>query len=256
VTTRDLCMQRITFILLLVFALLLQACSKKVVPTLPPLAKTLDIQEIDFEYMHGKARMNFKDDKKDLDVKANIRIRKDSVIWMTFSVVGVQGGKALINKDSVTIVSNVDKEYYVFDYPELSKRFNFNVDYATIQSAMLGNLIIPRAEGDHIIEDIDFNRLNQQQGTVTIKNFVNRASQKLEMVELTESTSNNSIKINYSNFQPLGDKSFPYTGMISVLYKTTAGIVSNSITFEYNKAEVGDKELRFPFNIPKRYERR
>ena len=249
-------MRRPTLILLLAIAVLQQACSKRVVPSLPPLAKTLDVQEIDFEYMHGKARMNFKDDKKDLDVKANIRIRKDSVIWMTFSVVGVQGGKALINKDSITIVSNVDKEYYVFDYPELSKRFNFKIDYASLQAAMLGNLVIPRSEGDRIIEDIDYNKLNQQEGTVTVKNFINRANQKLERVELTENTTNNSIKIIYSNFQPLGNKVFPYMGMISVLYKTSAGIVNNSITFEYNKAEVGDKELRFPFNIPKRYERR
>ena len=249
-------MQRPFFTLLLVFALLLQACSKKVIPSLPPLAKTLDVQEIDFEYMHGKARMNFRDDKKNLDVKANIRIRKDSVIWMTFSVVGVQGGKALINKDSITIVSNVDKEYYVFDYDELSRRFNFRVDYFSIQSAMLGNLVIPRSAGDRITEDIDFNHLNQQQGTVTIKNFINRASQKLEMVELNEGSTNNSIKIVYSNFQPLGDKLFPYTGLIVAMYKTTAGIVSNSISFEYIKAELGDKELRFPFNIPKRYERR
>jgi len=256
VNAREFCMQRPTFILLLVFALFLQACSKKVIPSLPPLAKTLDVQEIDFEYMHGKARMNFKDDKKNIDVKANIRIHKDSVIWMTFSVVGVQGGKALINKDSITIVSNVDKEYYVFDYEELSKRFNFKVDFASIQSAMLGNLVISRSPGDRILEDIDFNRLNQEQGTVTIKNYINRASQKLEMVELIESRTNNSIKIVYSNFQPLGDKLFPYMGTIIALYKTTAGIVGNSISFEYTKAEVGDKELRFPFNIPKRYERR
>jgi Domain of unknown function (DUF4292) len=243
-------------ILLLIFASFLQACSRKVVPSLLPLAKTLDIQEIDFEYMHGKARMNFKDEKKQLDVKANIRIRKDSVIWMTFSVIGVQGGKALINKDSITIVSNVDKEYYVFDYAELSKRFNFKVDFYAIQAAMLGNLVVARTDGDRILEDIDFNKLNQQQGTVAIKNYINRATQKLEIVELTESTTNNSIKINYANFQPLSDKSFPYNGMISVLYKTNAGVVNNSISFEYTKAEVGDKELKFPFNIPKRYERR
>src|SRR5882757_288105 len=146
-------MQRPAFTLLLVFALLLQACSKKVIPSLPPLAKTLDVQEIDFEYMHGKARMNFRDDKKNLDVKANIRIRKDSVIWMTFSVVGVQGGKALINKDSITIVSNVDKEYYVFDYIDLSRRFNFNINFDVVQAAMLGNPIMAKRAEDEIETD-------------------------------------------------------------------------------------------------------
>jgi hypothetical protein len=206
--------------------------------------------------LHGKARLNFKDDKKERDVKATIRIRKDSVIWMVFSVIGVQGGKALINKDSITIVSSVDKEYYQFDYDDLSRRFNFKIDYNVVQSAMLGNLIMPRGEGDVIVEEAGYNMLNQQQGSVLIKNFINPTTKKLEKLELSESASSNSIKIEYSNFQPLGNKSFPYTGTVVILYKTAAGIINNTITFEYNKAEVGDKELRFPFNIPKRYERR
>jgi hypothetical protein len=86
-----------------------------VIPVAPPAA-SIDIQEIDFEYLHGKARLSYRDNTKEREVKANIRIRKDSVIWMSFSVIGVQGGKALINKDSITILSNVEKEYYVFDY--------------------------------------------------------------------------------------------------------------------------------------------
>src|SRR5215510_13383341 len=113
---------------------LLFSCSKKVVPVIPPPPTTLEIQEIDFEYFHGKARLVFRDDKNERDVKANIRIRKDSVIWMTFSVIGVQGGKVLINKDSLTVVSTVNKEYFVFEYPELTKRFNFEINYQTIQS--------------------------------------------------------------------------------------------------------------------------
>lgn len=249
-------MPRTTVAILLVSAFLLPACSKKVVPVLIPPPKTLDIQEIDFEYMHGKAHLNFKDDKKERDVKANIRIRKDSVIWMTFSVIGLQGGKALINKDSITIVSTVDKEYYVFDYAELSKRFNFKVNYDVIQAAMLGNLIMPRAEGDEIVEEGDYNMLYQTQGNVNIKNFINRTTKKLERLELTDNSGNNSVKVTYANFQPLGDKSFPYTGTIAVTYKIATGVINNTISFDYNKAEVGDKELRFPFNIPKRYERR
>lgn len=243
-------------VLLFCAVFIFSTCSRKTIPSIPLPPKSIDIQEIDFEYFHGKARLNFKDNTKEREVKAHIRIRKDSVIWMTFTVIGVQGGKALINKDSITIVSSLNKEYYVFDYKELSKRFNFNIDFYVIQAAMLGNLIIPKHSVDNVLEEDKFNRLLQSQGSVSIKNFINKDTKKLEMVELNETTSNNLLKLDYSDFQPVGDKLFPYKGVIDVLYKSAVGLVNNTIVFEYSKAEVGDKELRFPFNIPKRYDRR
>ncbi len=235
--------------------LLIASCSKKTVPTTAP-PPTLEIQEIDFEYFHGKARMVFQDDKKERDVKANIRIRKDSVIWMNFSVIGVQGGKALINRDSITIISTVEKEYYVFDYKELSSRFNFEINYKTIQSAILGNLISPRDNNDKITQGPSFNILEQQRNTVQIKNYINGASRKLEKVEMKEESTNNAITMNYSNFQPVADKIFPFHGIVSIFYKTPKGLLNTTIILEYNKAEVGNKELKFPFNIPRKYDRR
>ncbi|MBX2914206.1 MAG: DUF4292 domain-containing protein [Cyclobacteriaceae bacterium] len=249
-----------SFVLLFGLALLLhlQACQRKAVPTLtvPQAIKTVDIEEIDFGYMHGKARMVFRDDKREREVKANIRIRKDSVIWMTFSVVGVQGGKALINRDSITVVSNVDKEYYVFDYKELSNRFNFEINYSVLEAAMLGNLIRAKETTDEIGRSGNFDVLLQHENTVTIKSIINPIIKKIEKVELVESNTNNKLMLEYANFQPLGEKNLPYNGVVSVFYKTTAGLINNTITFEYNKIEIGDKELKFPFNIPKRYDRR
>lgn len=249
-------MQRLT-LLIFVTALILQACGKRTTPTLPPPApKNIAIEEIDFEYFHGKARINFRDEKKEKDVKANIRIRKDSVIWMDISLVGVSGARALVNHDSLTIRSNVEKEYFVFEFGEMSKRFNFTLNYHIVQAALLGNLLYDRRPEDKVTNDGTFNILEQTFGTTTIKNYINAASTKLERVELKEANTNNSLTITYSNFQTVGTKVFPYNGVIQILYKTTGGVINNTITFEYSKADVGDRELRFPFNIPKRYERR
>lgn len=235
------------------------ACSKKIIrPLLPDVSpsSSLHIEEIEFEYFQGKARMTLRDANKEREVKANIRVRKDSVIWMTFSVIGVQGGKALINKDSITIVSNMDKEYFVFEYSELSKLYNFNVTYDVIQSAMLGNIIMARNEDDDVEREASMFILKQKAGSVFISNYINAASNKIEKIELKESKNNNSLVVNYSNFHPVGDKLFPYNGTISLFYKTLSGVLNTTVIFEYNKAEVGDKELKFPFNIPKRYVRR
>lgn len=246
----------ISFFTIGLFLLALTGCHKKLVPLLPKPPKTIDIQQIDFEYMHGKARLAFRDNNREREVKAHIRIRKDSVIWMKLTVIGVQGGSVLANKDSITIVSNVQKEYYVFKYDELSKKFNFHVSYEVIQAALLGNPIIPRRPEDTIEEETFFNKLIQQQATTKIENLINKNTKKLERVDMAESTSGSSVKIVYADFEPVGDKLFPYKGTIEVAYKTLKGIMNNTIVFEYTKAEVGTRELRFPFNIPKRYDRR
>jgi hypothetical protein len=251
-------MNKRPWLILVIFSVLWVSCSKKIIGpvTITTPKPAVEIEEIDFEYLHGKARMVLRDSKKEREVKANIRMHKDSIIWMTFSVIGVQGGKALINKDSITIVSNVDKEYYVFDYVELSKRYNFDINFYVIQSAMLGNLMTPRSDQDEIVQETSFFTLRQNRESITVANLINSASMKIEKVEMKESNTSNSLILNYSNFQPLSDKLFPYNGTINLFYKTLSGVLNTTIIFEYNKAEVGDKELKFPFNIPKRYARR
>lgn len=241
---------------------IISACSKKAAPVTPVTtianipSSTLAIEEIDFEYLHGKARMVLKDGNKEREVKANIRVRKDSVIWMNFTVIGVQGGRALINKDSITIISNVDKEYFVFDYKELSRRFNFDINYQVIQSAMLGNLLMQRNAADTVEQKSATYLLSQSSGHIDVLNYISSQTMKIQKVELKENNTHNSLTINYGDFQPVGNKLFPYNGTINLFYKTAAGLLNTTIIFEYTKAEVGDKELRFPFNIPKKYERR
>jgi hypothetical protein len=234
------------------------ACSKKISTPLPYLASgsALMLEEIDFDYLDSKARMVLKDASKEREVKAHIRVRKDSVIWMNFSVIGVQGGRALINHDSITIYNNVEKEYYVFNYDELSKKFNLEVNYSLIQSAMLGNLLIPKQETDSVeLRGTTF-LLRQSNGPVDVLNYISALSMKLQKVELKENNTHNSLTLSYGNFQPVGNKIFPFNCTINLFYQAPGGLLNTTIIFEYTKAEVGTKELRFPFNIPKKYERR
>jgi len=248
--------------LLLLAVMVLAACSKKTTVTTTSTPSTyvpvasVAIEEVNFDYLHGKARMVFKEGNNEREVRANIRIRKDSVIWMNFDVVGIQGGRVLINKDSITVINNVKKEYYVFSYGDLSKKFRFDINYDAIQSVMLGNLIHPKSERDSVEQKSATLLLSQNSGTVQILNFISAANMKIQKVELKETNTHNAVTINYGNFQPVGDKLFPYDDTITIFYKTAAGLLNTAIIFEYTKAEVGDKQLRFPFNIPKKYERK
>ena len=121
---------------------------------------------------------------------------------------------------------------------------------------MLGNLLMERSSSDTVERKTASYLLNQQSGTVDVLNYISATTMKIQKVELKENNTHNSLVINYANFQPLDTKQFPYDGTISLFYKAAAGLLNTTIIFEYSKVEVGDKELRFPFNIPKKYERR
>ena len=81
-------------------------------------------------------------------------------------------------------------------------------------------------------------------------------SQSIEKIEMKEQNTNNAIQVDYSNFQPVGDKIYPFNGTVSIFYKTVSGLLKTTISLEYSKAEVGDRQLKFPFNIPRKYDRR
>ena len=116
----------------------------------------------------------------------------------------------------------------------------------------------PKTTGDEVSEDETHDILTQNKGRVRIINAINKKSKKLERMDVKEPGTENALHIEYSNFQPLGPKQFPYNGIISVIYKTATGITlsNTSILLEYSKAEIGDRQLKFPFNIPRKYDRR
>ncbi|MEM9857529.1 MAG: DUF4292 domain-containing protein, partial [Bacteroidota bacterium] len=204
----------------------------------------------------GKAKINYKDSELDIKAKANVRMKKDSVIWIAFSAVGIQGARCLINKDSITVLNLFKKEYYVYNYDSLSEQFNINVDFESIQSAALGNLVKVNDEEDNVEKTEDFFILKQRSGSVAIDNFVNPLTMKVERVQMLENESKNSATINYYDFQMVENQAFPFSAVISLFYKANNKTLNTLIEFEYNKAEIENKELKFPFNIPKKYVRR
>ena len=241
----------VLFILLVATA----SCSKKsLVLDSKGDKEAVSVNEIDFDFFAGKAKINYKDEKYDVKAKANIRIKKDSIIWMTLSAVGIPGGRCLINQDSITILNMLKKEYYVFNYQELSELFGFEVSFEAIQAVTLGNLIQLRDNSDELEREQNALVLRQKSGTVTIDNYINPATMKIEKVSMQEYVSKNTADIQYMNFQPVGTNAFPFSGIISLFYVSKSGRLSTKIEFEFSRAQIEEKELKFPFNIPKKYE--
>jgi len=70
---------------------------------------------IEFETFSAKINTDYEGgDGKKYDVNVFIRMKKDSLIWISVNgALGIEGMRVLIDKDSVRILNKLDKEYQV-----------------------------------------------------------------------------------------------------------------------------------------------
>lgn len=251
-------MIKITNILLLVLLVVfLSSCGKRFTGLNWDLRdkNTLEVNEIDFDYFSAKVKLKFKDNKYDVKAKANIRIKKDSLIWMNLTAVGISGSRCLISRDSVILLNILKKEYYVFSYEDLSDKFNYQMNFDVIQAVILGNMPKNITSNDKVSKNDNFYQVILPNNSYLLECKVNSKTMKLESVGISEENSDNNAQINYSNFQLVNDHAFAYKGLVSLVYKVKDEKVNMIINIDYIKARIENKELKFPFNVPKKYVR-
>lgn len=247
------------FLFIFSFSILLFSCKKPPI-TVSDQAPTQEytdfkIDEVDFVYFTSKAKIYYKDKNNDLKANGHIRMKKDSIIWISVNAAaGFEAMRVLINKDSIHILDRLKNSYSVYDFETLSKQLNVALTFQSTQAMILGNLMLQREKSDKISKpDSSHYLLNQLSGKLSINNFVNISNSKIEKVDITEASNQFSIK--YSNFVMLGLFLFPAENEINISYQD-ANSFQTTIKVEHNKPECPDKELNFPFNVPNKFNRK
>ena len=110
------------------------------------LVKKLDQQRLEVEWMRAKVRLKFIDNGSTTRATADIRMRKDSVIWMVVRKFGIEGARVLITKDSVYLNNRIDRQYLVRDFSFIESEFNLPASFETLQDFVLGNVFFMTQE--------------------------------------------------------------------------------------------------------------
>ena len=117
--------------------------------SLAVISKTLfglSRNRIDFQTFSGKIHVHFQSsDGKDYEVTAFVRIRKDSLIWL--SIVGSLGPvskeviRAIITPDSVKVRDNREKAVRLRSVSYLREQVHLPIDFKALQDLLIGNPI-------------------------------------------------------------------------------------------------------------------
>lgn len=209
---------------------------------------------IDFKTFSAKIKLDIEDSKgKKPDLVANVRMIKDSAIWISISatILNVEVFRAFIDKDSVILLNKQEKtvQYRSLDY--LQEITDIPFDFTTLQNLIVGNPVFFN-ENNFTVKKYDDLMLVSSVGdqfknllTVTLPDNLLQHS-KLDDVDLSRNRTADFTYDSYSN-----SSGFPFSTYRQVIAteKNKLDVRMNFKQFEFNK------ELSVSFSVPKNYKK-
>ena len=256
--------------LLLALGLGLAGCARKAVPTVsttgpgtstPAMEPTLPSVQakntaFDFLSIKGKAQVTLKGNKQGANL--SVRVRRDSIIWVSGGLAGFEGVRAVLTRDSVRVVNRLEKTYFSGGYDYLTKLLNVPVSFAQMQTLLLGDYLPAPAGTKPTVatEEAARQRVSYNLSSVLVEHLLQAGNTgRVQQLRLSDEPAKRNLTVDYTDFQPLdAQQPLPFARALFVqAQQPSAGAVTAAIN--YNKVEVSRTRLSFPFAVPKGYRR-
>ena len=205
----------------------------------------------DFERLNIKASVKYEDDKNSQNVSADIRIKKDEIIWINISVLGFSVAKALITPTKVSYYEKINSTYFDGDFTLISNWLGTDLDFQKVQSLLIGKALEDINKDKFVMEIVNnMYSLSEKNPKDIQKNYTFDAGTYLLKNELIyQKSQNRTLDIKYLSFVPFENSIFPKEISIKAMQDKKV-----SIDIEYNRFEL-NQDAPFPFSIPSGYEK-
>ncbi len=210
-------------------------------------------KELEVEWLSAKARITYKDEAETTKFNANIRMRKDSVIWMNIKKLSVEAFRVLITQDSIYIIDRLKKKYYIHGLDFVEEKFNFPGQFQALQTAILGNpYFFDKQKLTADIADQQYQLTSGPEIRTRSKYLLNGLDYSLESMSFFDVERDRKLGIDLSNYLAVvDDLIFPHKRTYTVESEETGDA---KIDMKFSKVELNVPK-NILFSVSDRYER-
>ncbi|MDP4281536.1 MAG: DUF4292 domain-containing protein [Bacteroidota bacterium] len=229
------------------------------------LFKKLKENELRYDWFTAKFSAEYKNNRNKTSFNGQIRIRKDSLIWLSFSpMLNIEAFRVTITQDSVKYMNRMNDTYFAGDYNVVNRLLGTNVDFDLLQSFLTGN-DLSFYENGKFKASVDKNvyklstaerrklkkyiRKSEEDLNVLIQNiWINPENFKIIQADVKEIREPN-IRLNadYNEFEKIGEQLFPKEMIFDIF-------AANNIHVKIDFSRISvDVPQAFPFRIPDSY---
>lgn len=204
---------------------------------------------LSFQTASIRSSAEYQDKKQSISINADIRIKKDEIIWINLKFFGIPMAKAFITPTRVSYYEKVNNSYFDGDYSILTKMLGTDLDFQKVQNLLLGRPIDNLTKEEFIAEIADnLFQLKSKNKTDIEKSFsFETANYLLKKQFINQTSKNRNVTVNYPSFTNQ-DNMFLPTG-VSILANQQDQV---KIEVEYKKITFNET-LSYPYSIPDGY---
>ncbi|WP_089811263.1 DUF4292 domain-containing protein [Chitinophaga sp. YR627] len=208
---------------------------------------------ISFNTFSAKLKVDFETEAKQMSgINANMRMQKDSIIWISVSapIIG-EVARAIITPDSLKAIDKFHKVAYLRDMNNAKDLLNIPFDFKTLQDLIIGNPIYLTDSVYQVVKTpsvISFT-CDSTMFTSLFNVFADDYVLQQSKVMDKDSTRRRSIELTYGEYKSLDKVKFATLRRVFVEEKNYT-----KINMEFNKIDF-EQPLSFPFTIPSGYTR-
>jgi hypothetical protein len=213
---------------------------------------TIRQHNIDFKTFDAKIKVDFeRGDGRKVDFNAFVRLKKDSILWMTVNWALGEAMRVKITPDSVIILDKLKNTVQFRSVESLQEVMRIPLTFKDLQNVIVGNPIFLDSninsykKDDRFISLISLGTLFKHLLIVN-KNDYTLYNSKLDDVDPIRART---AHLSYGDYQFKNGVRFSAYRKITVSEKQTLNLTLEFKQFEFNR------DLNFPFNIPKNFKR-
>ncbi|WP_031529554.1 DUF4292 domain-containing protein [Dyadobacter crusticola] len=221
--------------------------------------EAVKINEVAFNYLTAKSKVSLQSKSQNFDnANVNIRMKKDSIIWLSVTGVGLEVARGIITRDSIVFMDKIHRDYFVFNYEQLSKQYNFDLNFDLLQAMIVGNLPFAQEPDARFVKMNEFYVLRQIKDRLEIENYISESTLKLSRLKATEVPTQNAFLLDYEDFKNVGGILFPFSSIINLNVKSPKDqqVSQTNMRIKHSKVEMQTESPGFPFNVPSSYKRK
>ncbi|MFM7671539.1 MAG: DUF4292 domain-containing protein [Bacteroidota bacterium] len=208
-------------------------------------------QRIEFNSFSGKVDVDYEEtDGKKLNVNVQVRIQRDSVIWLSLTAIfGIEGVRACITPDSVKVMNKQEKTYMIRPISYLQEITALPLDLRSLQDLLVGN---------PIFLDPNFQQYSKSGGLISLQGnndwfrkllTIGEQDKLLASYKLDDLNANRprTSYLTYADYENRQGKWFARRRTVQVSEKKNFAVRLNYKQYAFNET------LSFPFVVPKNY---